>query len=125
MDKFEDVRVGSEFYLPYMFWGRNSRMNCLEAFGSNAKVSKEYVLSQVKLSIIHSNFPDYKLTDKFKLITKFKFHDCFKLNPEFRRADKVRERREFVKIKNLRTNKIKELSDEWIDSFLLFCFDTI
>jgi hypothetical protein len=108
----EDVKVGAEFYLSYLFWGRMSALR---------KSTPKDVLNSV-LGLRH--YSEFELDDKFKLIQKYKYFDCKVLNPEKRILIDARVRREFVRIKNLRTGEIKVLNDDWIDGFYSFLFTT-
>lgn len=108
----EDVKIGAEFYLSYLFWGRMSALR--------KSTPKEVLNSVLGLR----NYPEFELDDKFKLIQKYKYFDCKILNPEKRILIDARVRREFVRIKNLRTGEIKVLNDDWIDGFYSFLFTT-
>ena len=106
----EEVKVGAEFYLSYLFWGRMSALR--------NSTPKDVLNSVLGLR----NYPEFELDDKFKLIQKYKYFDCKVLDTENRKAVNARVRREFVRIKNLRTGEIKILKDDWIDGFYSFLF---
>ena len=109
---FSDVKVGAEFYLSYLFWGRMSALR--------NSTPKEVLRSVLGLR----NYPEFELDDKFKLVQKYKYFDCKILDQENRKILNGKVRREFVKIKNLRTGEIKILDDDWIDGFYSFLFTT-
>jgi hypothetical protein len=106
----EEVKVGAEFYLSYLFWGRMSSLR--------NSTPKDVLNSVLGLR----NYPEFELDDKFKLIQKYKYFDCKVLDIKNIKTENARVRREFVRIKNLRTGEIKLLKDEWIDSFYYFLF---
>ena len=113
---FEEVKVGSEFYISYLFYGRNSTIR--------HDNRKEEVLKDV-LSLQRFDFKNIELTDKFKLVQKFTVKNVNSLDFINRIITPIKKRFECVKIQNLRTNEVIILDDEWVDSFRLFLFDTI
>lgn len=107
----EDVRVGATFYLSYLFWCRDAKVD---------HNTQENVLKSC-LSQQNSLYPNIRIEDKFKLLCKYRYMDRHQII-NFK-IHKRRVREEFVQIKNLRTGEVKTLNDEWIDMFHLFNFD--
>jgi len=102
---FEDIKVGSIFYFSYAFMNRrgkdhNTIDNCYNWF----KIYDE------------KRFKDHKITDSYKVITKFKRVES---------AYKKYQNYEHCTIKNLRTKQIITLDSEMIDNMYLLFFDTI
>lgn len=107
---FEDVKVGAEFYLSYLFWGRNA------ALFLNA--AEDVLKSVLGLKC----YNEFELDDKFVLIQKYKYFNCKIVDNINRKTIDAKARREYVRIKNTRTGEVKVLNDEWIDNFNLFLF---
>lgn len=113
---FEDVKVGAEFYRTYAYYGSQSVIR----YDSN---TCEKVLVDV-LAHYGDEIKESHLTDRFKLIQKYKYYDVMKNNIELRTLTKGRERREYVRVQNLRTKKIYILNEFEIDNFYLLLFIT-
>ena len=106
---FETVKVGAEFYFSYLYYCRNASMQ----FGA----TKEQAL---KDSLCF--YSNYNFFDRYKLVQKYKYYDCFYMDEENRTTVPMKKRRVYVRVKNLRTNKIEILDDCQIDNFNRFCF---
>lgn len=113
--KFEDVKVGAEFYISYLFWCKRS--------DHKRSASLSDCLRQCLIAT-KFHYPNIELTDKFKLIQKYKYANTKSIVHSERTFHDTKARREFVRIQNLRTGEILDLNEDWIDSFHLFLFDT-
>jgi len=100
----EDVKVGSTFYFSYAF------------YGMSADKRREKILQHIisDRSILEKST---KLTDKFKIVSKFRF-----VNNQITNGKR---REEYVVVENLRTGKRERLSDKQIDGLFYCIFDTI
>jgi len=106
---FDDVKVGAEFYFSYLYYGRMSSLRngtveeCLKAVLSHEKCNGNY------------NF-----FDRYKVIQKYKYFDCNAIDFKNKKIIPIKERREYVRILNLRTNEIKIAGYDVIDYAHLF-----
>lgn len=107
----EDVRVGAEFYYSYLYYGRMSAIR-----GG----TKEECLRSVLLFEKHNG--NVNFFDRYKIIQKYKYFNCSILDSVNRKVLPAKERREYVKIKNLRTNEITVMSEDTIGYSRLFCW---
>lgn len=62
--------------------------------------------------------------DRYKVIQKYKYFNCNIIDHENRKVIPAKERREYVKVKNLRTGEIKLLSEINTRYAHLFCWVT-
>ena len=112
--KFEDVKVGAKFYLSYLYYGK---MSCVRKGGS--------LENTLRSILIHFKSNPYVFfDDKFILIQKYKYYKCKALDHKNRKVLDITERREFVRIKNIRTGEIYVLNEEQVDNFVYFLFHT-
>ena len=99
-----EVKVGAEFYFSYLYYGRMSDMrdgtkeNCLNAVLSFEKGNG------------NTNF-----FDRYKILQKYKYFNCSILDNVNKKIIPAKERREYVRIKNLRTNEISIMSEDEIN----------
>jgi len=103
-----DVKVGADFYFSYLYYGRNSDIR---------KGTKEDCLRSV---LIDNNSNNY--SDRYKLIQKYKYFNCHAIDQKNSRIVPIRERREYVKIKNLRTNEISVMHKDTVSHSVYFCW---
>lgn len=107
----KEVKVGAEFYFSYLYFGRMSNMrdgtkeNCLQN-----------VLRFEKCS------GDANLFDRYKILKKYKYYKCSLLDTVNKKIIPAKQRREFVKIKNLRTGEISIMKEDTVDYSHLFCW---
>jgi len=106
----EDVKVGAEFYFSYSYYGRMATVK---------HGTKEECLRAV---LIHSKQECDNYFDRYKIIQKYKYFDCHFLDSVNRKAVPFRERREYVRIKNLRTNEVTLMSELTISYSHRFCW---
>lgn len=102
---FEDIKVGSVFYISYAFMNmcgkdHNNIDNACIFF-------KHYYREYIK---------DHNLTDSYKIISKFKRDRHYKNKYQLV---------EYLRIKNLRTKEYIKFSLQQIDNMYLLVFDTI
>jgi hypothetical protein len=107
----KEVKVGAEFYFSYLYYGRMSDMR---------NGTKEECLRSVLLFEKHNG--NDKFFDRYKILQKFKYFDCSFLDTINRKVVPIKQRREYVKIKNLRTNEITVMSEDTIGYSHLFCW---
>ena len=104
----KDVKVGAEFYFSYLYYGRMSDMR-----GG----TKEDCLRSV---LMHNK--EYNFFDKYKILQKHKYFNCSVIDHETKKVIPAKERREYVRIKNLRTNEISVMKPDDLDYSHLFCW---
>lgn len=107
-----EVKVGAEFYFSYLYYGRMSDMR----YGT-----KEECLRSVLLFEKSNNTNFF---DRYKILQKYKYFDCSILDNVNRKIIPAKEKREYVRIKNLRTNEISIMSEDDIDYSHRFCWVT-
>jgi hypothetical protein len=107
----KEVKVGAEFYFSYLYYGRMLDMR---------NGTKEECLRSVLLFEKHNG--NDKFFDRYKILQKFKYFDCSFLDTINRKVVPIKQRREYVKIKNLRTNEITVMSEDTIGYSHLFCW---
>jgi hypothetical protein len=96
---FDDVKVGAEFYFSYLYYGRNAAVR-----NGTVQECLNSVLLHEKINGNNNFF------DRYKVIQKYKYFDCHKIENE--KVISIKERREYFRILNLRTNEITILNDE-------------
>jgi hypothetical protein len=109
---FDDVKVGAEFYFSYLYYFRSASLRD-EIYGHTV----ESVLDNCLKFWRNTNF-----FDRYVILRKYKYFDCFFLDRVTRTAIPMKERREFVKIKNLRTGEISVMKEDDIFYFNRLCF---
>jgi hypothetical protein len=108
-----DVKIGSEFYFSYLYHGR---------YASLRGGTVEACLKNCLLWIEDSKFNPF---DRYKVIQKHKYFDCFVIDTEAEKLIPAKEKRVYVRIKNLRTNEITVLSEIDMMYSHRFCWVTL
>lgn len=109
----EEVKVGAEFYFSYLYYGRMSSIR---------NGTKEECLRAVLLFEKHNG--NENIFDRYKIIQKYKYFNCSMLDTFNKKTIPIKQRREYVRIKNLRTNEITVMSEDTISYSHLFCWVT-
>lgn len=108
----DDVQVGAEFYFSYLYYGRM------------AALRSGTVEDCLRAVLLYEDDGNINFFDRYKVIQKYKYFNCKIIDHENRKVIPTKERREYVKIKNLRTGEIKILHEDNIRYANLFCWTT-
>ena len=108
-----EVKVGAQFYFSYLYYGRMADLR-----GGTVEKCLRAVLSHEKCNGNNNFF------DRYKIIQKYKYFNYTIIDYKNKKTIPAKQRREYVKIKNLRTNEITVINENDIDYSYLFCWVT-
>lgn len=107
--KIKEVKVGAEFYFSYLYYGRMADLRG----GTVNECLRSCLLFEKHNGNTH-------FFDRYKVIQKFKYFSCNIIDHKNKKVIPAKERREYIKIKNLRTNEIEIMHPRVADYSHLF-----